>query len=335
MKIYFDQNITEKLYSNCSFSNNFFKQHQQFKSDTHLIITPHSLIELSGVKIKDCLKDKSEYNLDFSGNLLLKQGGKSEAFKALVYCKKNIRSDLFTFLENNLNERKQCVRTEHGYFILDSYLNSDKGKQEIPHGISCDRMSALLLERFRDKNTYLHIYDLATHFLAFNIPCFRLFIKSYKRLPPTNNQREKEFKKRLKELIETSDLGQYKDLVDLEMIQFAILGYDNTSVHFYTQDSADKIKKRLTLFHLLFKQVKSQTKTLLKNEMDILTSQEDISLEKMRRVSNLNLNFGKISIIDDFGEIKDTIDINESLFAKTWEEVMSRGRLTSKLAQKR
>ena len=323
MKIYFDQNITNKLRNNWRFSKNFLKQ--QFKSDPQLIITSRTLIELSGLKIKACLKDKSEYSLDFSGDLLLKQGGKSQAFKAFsYYYENNMRGDLFTVLKDGLNKQKQYVRTKHGYFIFNSYLeylNSMKGIEEIPYGIVCDRVSALPLERFKDKDTYFHIYDLAVHFLAVNphIPCLRLFIKSYKRLPPSNNQREKEeFRKPVKKLIETSDLKQDGDLVDTELIQFAILGYDNTPIHFYTQDSADKIKNRLTLFHLLFKQAKSQTQELLKSEMSVPTIKEGIHLEKIRRVSNLKFNFGKISIIDDFGNITDIIDIDESLFSKNW-----------------
>ena len=324
MKIYFDQNITKELCNNANFSKNFLTQ--QFKSDPQLIITPRTLIELSGLKIKDCLKERSEYNPDFS-DLLSKRSSKVQAFKAWDYYENNIKGEVFTILKNNLNKQKQYVKTKHGYFIFNSYLdylNSMKGIEEIPYGIVCDRVSALPLERFADRDTYFHIYDLAVHFLAINphIPCLRLFIKSYKRLPPTNNQKEKEeFRNPVKTLIETSDLKQDGDLVDTEMIQFAILGYDSIPVHFYTRDSADKIKNRLTLFHLLFKQVKSHTQKLLKNEVNTPTLREDIYLEKIRRVSSLKFNFGKISIIDDFGNIKDIIDIDESLFSKIFGKV--------------
>ena len=322
MSIYFDQNITKKLCTNYRFSKNFFKQ--QFKPHPKLIFTPRTLIELSGLKIKDCLKERIEYKPDFS-DLLLKQSGKSQIFKAWnYYYENNIKGNIFTILKNNLNKQKQYVKTKHGYFIFHSYLeylNSMKGIEDIPYSISCDRVSALPLESFRDKNTYFHIYNLACHFLSINphIPCLRLFIKSYKRLPPTTSQREKEeFRKPVKELIETSDLKQNGDLVDTEMIQFAFLGYGNTPVHFYTQDSANIIKNRLALFYMLFNRAKLQTQKLLNSKAGTPTLKEGISLEAIRRVSNLKFKLGKFSIIDDLGNIKDTIDVT-SLLYKDWK----------------
>ena len=318
-RIYFDQNVTTRLYQNCSFSDNFFKQ--QFQSPPKLIITPRTLIELSGLKIKACLKGKNEYSLDFSDELLNREiKFENQVFKALDYYEHNIRDDLFTVLNNKLSKQKRYVKKEnekHGHLIFDSYLkylNSDKGKEEIRFSIQCDRVSALSLERFKDKDTYFRIYDLAVHFLAINphIPCLRLFVKSYKRLPPANNQREKEeFRKPVKKLIKISYLKKDGDLVDAEIIQFAILGYDDLPVHFYTQDSADKIRSRLILFYLLFKQARSHSQKLLRDEMNKPALREGESLEKIRKVSNLQCRFGKVSIIDDSGHIIEDIDVKK------------------------
>ncbi len=313
-RIYLDQNVTKELCNNPYFFNQFKRLHN---TQPKLIITPRALIELSGVKIKDCLKEKNEYQPDFSESLL-NRTGTGQADKALDYYENNIRGDVFTILKKGLNEQKQYVKTECGDWILNSYLeylNSMKGMEDIPFGISCDRVFALPLERFRDEDTYFHIYNLATLFLTVNphIPCLRLFIKSYKKLPPANNQREREeFRKQVKKLAEESDLKQDSDLVDIELIQFSILGYDGHSVHFYTQDAVDKIKKRLFLFYLLFKQVKLQSGGSLRNEMDTPTS-KDIPLEKIKRVANFKFGFGKISIINNSGNLRENIDVRELL----------------------
>ena len=310
-QFYFDQNITKQLCNNPDFSNQFFKQ---FKSPPKLIITPFSLIELSGSKIMDCLKESSKYNLDLSDSL------KNQAGKACKYYESRIREDIITFLEKGLKEQEKYAKTEPGKYLFiryKNYLNSKRGREDICWSILWDRISAMPLEKFKSKNTHLYISSILLDFFSANphIPCLRLLIKSYKKLPPNISEKlENEFRKPLKKVIETSDLAENHDLVDTEMIQFAVMGYDDHPVHFYTKDNSEKIKKRLFMLYELLKHSKSWTQELLRDGKDILDT-NTLSLKKIKSVASRAFIFGKISIVDNFGYIKEDIDVSSFLTA--------------------
>ena len=313
--VYFDQNITDNLCNNLNFSNQFLNQN--FKSPPTLIITPFSLIELSGKTIMDCLKDSNKYNINFSDEL------SNQMCKALDYYENNIRKDIISFLEEALKQNKgRYTNTEHGRYILTEYkkyLNSEKTMEEISRAIAFDRVSALPLEQYTHKDTYLHIMRNALSLYSVNLhtSALRLVIKSYKKLPRTNNEQEKnEFRKPLTELIETSDLHENSDLVDIEIIQFAILGYGKHPVHFYTKDNPKKIKKRLHSLYTILKVVKMELQDRLKDGT-YSSSTKNISLEKAKSLASLDFIFGKFSIIDNSGNIKEEFDaktvVNTSL----------------------
>ncbi len=308
-QIYFDQNITKKLCNHPDFSNQFFRI--QFESPPKLIITPRSLIELSGATIMDCLKRDCKYELDLSESI------SNQTDKAYKYYKNSIRGDVIPFLGKALRAQKQYAKTEPGRYIFtgyESYLNSIKGMEDIYRSIILDRVSVLPLENFKSADTYLHINSVALSFLSVNphIPCLRLLIKSYKKLPPANSERvENEFRRPLKKMIETSDLHN-RDLVDAEIIQFAVMGYNNHPVHFYTMDSSETIKKRLFLLYLPFEFSRSYAQELLKDSTNI-SDTNNLSLEKIKGVASRDFIFGRFLIIDDSGYIKEDIDVKSLL----------------------
>ena len=312
--IYFDQNITKELCNNLDFSKIF--PQQQFKSQHKLITTSRTLIELSGLKIKDCLKDNIKYEIDLSDSL------SNQVDKAWnYYYENNIKGDVFTILKHGLNKQKQHTTTECGYWIVNSYLeyiNSMKGMEDIPFSIAYDRVSALPLEQFKSTNTYLEICNIALDFLVYNphIPIIKLLIKSYKKLPPSSSEKEREARKMLRKLYETSDFKENGDLIDMELTQFAIMGYGGQSVHFYTKDSSDKIQKRLCLLHLLLKIFKSHFQDQLKEDANLLKSKNLLTKKKVENIASLDFKFGKISIIDDTGHEKECFDVKEMLYSK-------------------
>lgn len=310
-KIYFDQNITKELCNNFEFSKIFLKQ---FKSPPTLIITPRSLIELSGTKIMDCLKNKRTYAIDFSDSLL------NQVDKAIdFYHKDSVGGDVISLLERNLKNQKKYVQIQPGKFIFTEYLeylNSVKGKEETLRSIVFDRVSALPLEQFTSINTYLEIFIVALDFLSNNphTPIIRLFIKSYKKLPSPSSAEKNKARKMLREYIETADLKENGDLIDTELIQFAIMGYGGQFVHFYTKDNSNKVKKRLVLLYLLLKIFKPYCQNKLKEDVNLLESKKLLENNKLKKIAFLNFKFGRISIIDDTGYITEEIDVQNLLY---------------------
>ena len=302
---YFDQNITNIICKNSDFSDHFFETY--FKPLSKLIITPFSLIELSGRNIMDCLITNKKYNIKFSDLL------KNQTAKAYEYYKNNIREDIITFLEEGLKAKEEHTKTELSRHIVikyQNYLNSIKGKEDICQSIVFDRVSALPLESFKDKNAYLDILRTAFTFFRLNphFPFLRLLIKSCKKLPPPITDTEKEMKKYLRKIIETSDLKENHDLVDTEMIQFAFMGYDNHPVHLYTKDNSETIKKRLFLFHTSFNNLRSCIQGFVKDGIDI-SDTKVLSLEEIKKITSFVFKFGKISIVNDSGYIEENIDV--------------------------
>ena len=306
--IYFDQNITKELCNNFKFSQNFL---QQFKAPPTLIITPRTLIELSGVKIKDCLKDQDEYSFDFSDSL------SNQVVKAIDFCENGVKGDIIPLLERGLKKQKNYIQTRQGQSIFIGYLdylNSVKGFTEILSHIVFDRVSTLPLEQFQTVNTYLEICRIALYCLSQNPhnPIIKLLIKSYKKLPTPRSEEEKKRRKILRALIEKSDLKQDGDLVDTELIQFAVMGYRSESVHFYTKDNSSKIENRLRLLYQLLKVLKPYFEEKLKEGVDVLKS-KNLAIDVIQSIASLNFIFGKISIIDDFGNVSGTIDVQNLL----------------------
>ena len=307
--IYFDQNITDKLCNNSDFSNQFLKN---FKSPLTLIITPFSLIELSGETIKNCLKTNSTYNINFSDTL------SNQMCKALDYYGNTIRGDIIPFLAKGLKNKRKYTETEHGKCILteyENYLNSLKAIGEIPQTIAFDRVFALPLERFKKQDIYLHIMRNALSVLSENphIPVLRLIIKSYKKLFSINDtQEEKKLTKYLKQIIDKTKLKTNKDLVDIEMIQFAIMGNKKHPVHFCTTDDSEQIKKRLHFLYMILKVLKPELQKSLKDGT-YSSDTKNISLKKAKSLANMNFIFGKFSIVDNFGKIKEKFDVQSIL----------------------
>ena len=305
-QIYFDQNITEKFFKNLSFSENFCKE-QNITSDTQLIITPFSLIELSGRTIKECLKDKTKYEIDRSDSL------PKQVFEAYDFYENNIRDDIIPFLESGLKDRENRIQKARGDKIRMwylGYLRSEKGFTGIPTYIAYDRACALTLEQFKKPHTDLDILEIACFFLTkdVEIPILRLVIKFYKKIRPNKDlsyQRDKEeFIESVRPLYEKSDLKKYGDLIDTEIIQLAVMGYDGHPVCFYTKDSSEEIKARLKLLHLFLYLCKS------KERIDVLKSKNQ-SIDIIQKIDSLKFHFGKIVIIDDSGHTKETIDVQE------------------------
>ncbi len=276
-QIYLDQNITKALCKKFDFFSRTFSA--QFKPSPTLIMTPQTLIELSGNKIIHCLKEDNKYKIDISDSLI------NQWNKACYFYKNNMRGNIITFLKKGLKKQRKHVKTKLGRYIFteyEQYLNSVKGIEDICHSILWDRISALPLEQFKNKNTYLYIYGIALDFLSVNphIPCLRLFIKSYKKLPsPVSEQEKNEFRKPMEQLIETSDLKENGDLVDIEIVQLAVIGYKSYPVHFYTKDSSEKIKKRLFLLYSLLKESTLGAQELLKKDID-KQNVDNLSLKK-------------------------------------------------------
>ena len=310
-KSYFDQNVTKKFCNNHDFLNQFFKI---FKSPPTLIITPRSLIELSGSNIIDCLKENTQYNIDFSDSLPNQVG------KAYEYYENSIRGDIITFLKKALKTQKQCAKTEPGRYIFteyEQYLNSVKGMGDICQSIVLDRISALPLEEFKGNQVYWEIYKLAFNLLVetnnLHIPYMRLFIKSVKKLPSSSNYKVENRRKYLKQMVESSDVHEEGDLVDIEMTQLAIMGYNNHPLHFYTGDNAEKIKKRLFLFYSYIEYLRSYINGCLEQPNQNSLSIKKHQLEGVKRVASLDFRFGTFSIIDDFGCIQEDIDVESLL----------------------
>jgi len=134
--------------------------------------------------------------------------------------------------------------------------------------------------------------------------------RTKKRLRCPAELKKEEFRRLLKELIETSDFKENHDLIDTEMIQLAIMGYGGQPVHFYTKDSSDKIKKRLLMFHFLLRILIPECQERLRESVSPLKL-KNVSVEKMQSIASLNFHFGKISIIDNTGNIKDHIDVKD------------------------
>ena len=313
-QIYFDQNITEKFFKNLSFSENFCKE-QNITSGTQLIITPFSLIELSGRTIEGYLKDKTKYKINCSDSL------SNQLFEAYDFYKKHIKDDIIPFLESGLKDRKNRIQTARGDKIRMwylGYLRSEKGFTEIPTDIAYDRVCDLPLEQFKKPHTYLDISKIACFFLVKRVefPILRLVMKFSKKIQP-NNQRDKEnFIKPVRQLLEESDLKEGKDLIDTEIIQLAVMGYDGHPVCFYTKDSSEKIKARLELLHLFLYLWKS------KEGIDVLKS-ENLAIDVIQKIASLKFHFGKIVIIDDSGHTKETIDVQKFISSQKKTKIVS------------
>ena len=312
-QIYFDQNITEKFFKNLSFSENFCKE-QNITSDNQLIITPFSLIELSGRTIKGYLKDKTKYKINCSDSL------SNQLFEAYDFYENNIRDDIIPFLESGLKDRENRIQKAIGDKIRMWYLNylsSEKGFTEIPTYIAYDRVCDLPLGQFKYTGIDLDIRKIAFAFLikSVQIPILRLVIKFYKKIRP-NNQRDKEdFIDPMRQLVEKSDLQEGKDLIDTEIIQLAVMGYDGHPVCFYTKDSSEKIKARLELLHLFLYLWKSDCKSRLKDGIDVLKSKNQ-AIDVIQKIASLKFHFGKIVIIDDSGHTEETIDVQKFISSK-------------------
>ena len=289
------------------------------------------MIELSGFKIKDCLKDNKKYEIDFSDSLF------NQEAKAFDFYKDSIKSDVISLLEKGLKTQKDHTKTKLGNVILDEhlrYLNSKQGKIEILHRIAYDRVSALPLERFKNKYTYLEIYTTAINFIVERIPCLRLLIKSYKKLPLSIHPERETERKKIIYMIEQADIKQNHDLIDTELIQIAILGFGNYPIHIYTMDSAYKIKIRLHIAHLLIKIMVTEAKNILRdlninfknlntiNNIDKINNSKIFgindtnetrknNLKLLQKVAAIEFRFGKISIIKNPYRVKENIHVKK------------------------
>ena len=81
-------------------------------------------------------------------------------------------------------------------------------------------------------------------------------------MPPSENLETERQRKILLYMVEKSDIKQNSDLIDTELIQISITGYDHP-LHIYTMDDALKIKIRLHIVYCLFKIIIQEAKNTL------------------------------------------------------------------------
>ena len=297
---YLDQNITNEICKESKFSNRFCPVSCDLSNK--LIITPASLIEFLGKNTtRDYLKSNIPiYNIKTSLSLL------KQIHPANLYYMKAVNKDIIKLLKTALTEQyTEYIKTNEGDYIYnkyDQYLDSERSLYDTVSYIAGDRMCALPWENTQYPNAYLDIIKVVSSLIEEKpfFPFVRLICTFFQKLP-SKNLKNNSFRKTLKKIASQVNFKRDSDLVDAEATQLLLIGYRDNPVFFYTKDNLGKIIARICLCYSILKELKDEV------------LEENSANKEEKILKHFQFILGTIIIIDDLGNIKEQISIQEVL----------------------
>ena len=266
--IFFDQNVIERLSKKQheSFQNNVDRLLETYE-DPQQLLTPFSLLEFSGYKLKEVLniqyegKRLSEYQFqsynEFDNNNLI------EHIKNQI-CKKITKSSLKKTLEQKKNRDSQYLN-EEGIRFINSYIKKiDLMYEDLINNLLLDQLSQINTSRF-SKEGKEKLIRLYTCFVISRI-CKKELIGSFRmvyilydelRKKPIPEQIKRnpklyETQKEIPNILGNLRLKSKGDLVDCELPHLAFFGFNSRQkydiCHIYTTDKEEVVKGRLEIY---------------------------------------------------------------------------------------
>ena len=297
---YFDQNITNEICKQSSFSKQFCPVSCDLSNK--LIITPASLTEFLGKNItRDYLKSNPPlYSIKTSLSL------ERQISSANSYYMNAINIDIIKLLKTTLKEQYKYIGTDEGGYIYskyDQYLDSKQSLPDIVSYTAGDRMCALPWEKVQYRDAHLDIIKVILLIVEKKpfFPFVRLICTFFQKLP-SKNLKNDTFRKMLKKIASHVNFEKDSDLVDIEAIQFLLMGYRDKPVFFYTRDNLEGIIARICLCYSILKELKD--KVLEKNS---------VTKEETKKIlTHFQFIPGIIVTIDDLGNIKKYTSIEKT-----------------------